>query len=97
MAWNQIARYLIRIKPGRRPHSRRGETVMKGKTYIFMSAPAMSLGSPTGWDWFSSTGEKPLFYLHHKIGFPSTLGDQSFFNVTICPSWYPSCAGPTKS
>jgi len=25
--------------------------------------------------------EKPSFYLYHKIGFPSTLGDQSFFNV----------------
>ena len=26
-------------------------------------------------------GEKPSFYLHHKVGFASTIGDQSFFNV----------------
>ena len=26
-------------------------------------------------------GDKPLFYLHHKIGFVSTIGDQSLFNV----------------
>jgi len=26
-------------------------------------------------------GEKPMFYLHHKIGFPSTVGDNSFFNI----------------
>ena len=28
-----------------------------------------------------NSGEKPSFYLHHKIGFASTIGDQSFFNV----------------
>ncbi|MFV1966785.1 MAG: hypothetical protein ACC628_15275 [Pirellulaceae bacterium] len=26
-------------------------------------------------------GEKPKFYLHHKIGFPSTVGGKRFFNV----------------
>ena len=26
-------------------------------------------------------GEKPTFYLHHKVGFPSTIGDMTFFNV----------------
>jgi hypothetical protein len=28
-----------------------------------------------------NSGEKPSFYLHHAIGFASTIGDQSFFNV----------------
>ena len=26
-------------------------------------------------------GEKPTFYLHHRIGFPSTVGGESFFNI----------------
>jgi len=26
-------------------------------------------------------GEKPSFYLHHKIGFVTTIGEQSYFNV----------------
>ena len=26
-------------------------------------------------------GEKPTFYLHHKVGFPSKIGETSFFNV----------------
>ena len=26
-------------------------------------------------------GDKPTFYLHHKVGFPSTMGEISFFNV----------------
>lgn len=26
-------------------------------------------------------GDKPTFYLHHKVGFPSTIGAMSFFNV----------------
>ena len=26
-------------------------------------------------------GDKPTFYLHHKVGFPSTIGEMSFFNV----------------
>jgi len=29
----------------------------------------------------NSGEEKPAFYLHHKIGFASTLGDQRFFHV----------------
>jgi hypothetical protein len=28
-----------------------------------------------------NSGEKPSFYLHHAIGFASTIGGQSFFNV----------------
>ncbi|MBC8876871.1 MAG: hypothetical protein H8E44_46175 [Planctomycetes bacterium] len=26
-------------------------------------------------------GDKPTFYLHHKIGFPSTVDDESFFSI----------------
>ena len=26
-------------------------------------------------------GDKPTFYLHHKVGFPSTIGETRFFNV----------------
>ena len=26
-------------------------------------------------------GDKPTFYLHHKVGFPSTIGEMGFFNV----------------
>ena len=26
-------------------------------------------------------GDKPTFYLHHKIGFPSKVGEHSFFNT----------------
>jgi hypothetical protein len=26
-------------------------------------------------------GDKPTFYLHHKIGFPSAIGESNFFNM----------------
>ena len=28
-----------------------------------------------------NAGDKPTFYLHHKVGFPTTIGKMSFFNV----------------
>ena len=56
--------------------------VMKGKTYYLHVGTGNVVGKS---NWMElvlvNPGEKPLFYLHHKIGFPSTLGDQSFFNV----------------
>lgn len=56
--------------------------VIDGKTYYLHVGTGNIVGES---NWMElvlvNQGEKPSFYLYHKIGFPSTIGDQSFFNV----------------
>ncbi len=40
-------------------------------------------------------GERPSFYLRHKTGFLSTLGDESFFNVANMSKELPQLRGST--
>ena len=37
--------------------------------------------------------EKPSFYMYHKIGFPSTIGDKCFFNVANVSKLIPQLRG----
>ena len=57
-------------------------TIIKGKQYYLHAGTGNIVGKS---NWMELVlvhpGEKPSFYLHHKIGFASTIGDQSFFNV----------------
>jgi len=57
-------------------------TNMKGKTY-YLHAGAGNIVGKSNWMELVLVhpGKKPSFYLHHKIGFASTIGDQGFFNI----------------
>jgi len=37
--------------------------------------------------------EKPMFYLHHHVGFASTIGDESFFNIAYMSKLIPQLRG----
>jgi hypothetical protein len=56
--------------------------VIKQKTYYLHVGTGNIVGQS---NWMElvlvNPGEKPTFYLHHKIGFPSTVGENSFFNI----------------
>jgi len=56
--------------------------VIKEKTYFLHVGTGNIVGQS---NWMElvlvNPGDKPTFYLHHKIGFPSTIGETSFFNV----------------
>jgi len=56
--------------------------VIREKTYYLHVGTGNIVGQS---DWMElvlvNPGDKPTFYLHHKVGFPSTIGEMSFFNV----------------
>ncbi len=56
--------------------------VIKEKTYYLHVGTGNVVGQS---NWMElvlvNPGEKPTFYLHHKIGFPCTVGENSFFNI----------------
>ena len=56
--------------------------VLQGKTYFLHVGTGNVVGQS---NWMElvlvNPGDKPTFYLHHKIGFPCTVGDKSFFNI----------------
>jgi len=56
--------------------------VIQEKTYFLHVGTGNVVGQS---NWMElvlvNPGDKPTFYLHHKIGFPSTVGDKSFFNI----------------
>ncbi|MHC4399547.1 MAG: hypothetical protein ACYTG0_07700 [Planctomycetota bacterium] len=58
-------------------------TIIDGKQYFLHAGTGNIVGQS---NWMELVlvhpGEKPSFYLHHKIGFTSTIGGQSFFSVT---------------
>ncbi len=53
-----------------------------GKTYYLHVGTGNIVGQS---NWMElvlvNQGEKPSFYLHHRVGFSTTLGDKNFFNV----------------
>ena len=55
---------------------------LDGKQYFLHAGTGNIVGKS---DWMELVlvhpGEKPLFYLHHKIGFVSVIGGQNYFNV----------------
>jgi hypothetical protein len=55
---------------------------IQGKQYYLHAGTGNIVGKS---NWIElvlvNSGEKPSFYLHHAIGFASTIGDQRFFNV----------------
>ncbi len=57
-------------------------TIINGKQYYLHAGTGNIVGKS---NWMEVVlvhpGEKPSFYLHHKIGFVSVLGEQSYFNV----------------
>ena len=56
--------------------------IIKEKTYYLHVGTGNIVGQS---NWMElalvNPGEKPMFYLHHKIGFPSKIGEDSFFNI----------------
>ena len=56
--------------------------ILDGKQYFLHAGTGNIVGKS---DWMELVlvhpGEKPLFYLHHKIGFVSVIGGQNYFNV----------------
>ncbi len=56
--------------------------VIQEKTYFLHVGTGNIVGQS---NWIElvlvNPGDKPTFYLHHKVGFPSTVGKTSFFNV----------------
>ena len=56
--------------------------VIKEKTYYLHVGTGNIVGQS---NWMElvlvNPGDKPTFYLHHKVGFPSTIGEMRFFNV----------------
>ncbi len=56
--------------------------IIKEKTYYLHVGTGNIVGQS---NWMElvlvNPGEKPTFYLHHKIGFPCTIGESSFFNI----------------
>ena len=56
--------------------------ILDGKQYYLHAGTGNIVGKS---DWMEMVlvhpGEKPLFYLHHKIGFASVIGGQNYFNV----------------
>ncbi len=56
--------------------------IIDGKTYYLHVGTGNIVGQS---NWMElvlvNQGEKPSFYLHHRVGFSSRLGDKSFFNV----------------
>jgi len=56
--------------------------IIKEKTYYLHVGTGNVVGKS---NWMElvlvNPGEKPTFYLHHKIGFPNTIGENSFFNI----------------
>ena len=58
------------------------QAVLDGKTYFLHAGTGNIVGQS---NWMELVlvhpGEKPSFYLHHKIGFACTIGETSFFNV----------------
>lgn len=55
---------------------------LEGKQYYLHAGTGNIVGKS---DWMELVlvhpGEKPAFYVHHKIGFVSVIGEQGFFNV----------------
>lgn len=55
---------------------------LDGKQYYLHAGTGNIVGKS---DWMELVlvhpGEKPTFYLHHKIGFVSSVGEQGYFNV----------------
>lgn len=55
---------------------------LDGKQYYLHAGTGNIVGKS---DWMELVlvhpGEKPSFYLHHKIGFVSVIGEQNYFNV----------------
>lgn len=55
---------------------------LDGKQYYLHAGTGNIVGKS---DWMELVlvhpGEKPSFYLHHKIGFVSVIGEQGYFNV----------------
>ena len=56
--------------------------VINEKTY-FLHVGAGNVVGKSNWMELVlvNPGDKPTFYLHHKIGFPSKVGEHSFFNT----------------
>jgi len=56
--------------------------IIKEKTYYLHVGTGNIVGQS---NWMElvlvNPGDKPTFYLHHKIGFPSKVGENSFFNI----------------
>ncbi len=56
--------------------------VIQEKTYFLHVGTGNIVGKS---NWMElvlvNPGDKPTFYLHHKVGFPSKIGKTSFFNV----------------
>jgi hypothetical protein len=61
-------------------------TIIDGKQYFLHAGTGNIVGKS---NWMElvlvHAGEKPSFYLHHKIGFVSRIGDQRFFNQASLP------------
>ncbi len=61
-------------------------TIMDGKPYFLHAGTGNIVGKS---NWMElvlvHAGKKPSFYLHHKIGFVSRIGDQRFFNTASLP------------
>lgn len=57
-------------------------TILDGKQY-FLHAGAGNIVGKSNWMELVLVhpGEKPLFYLHHKIGFAGVIGGKNYFNV----------------
>jgi hypothetical protein len=56
--------------------------VIQEKTYFLHVGTGNIVGQS---NWMElvlvNPGDKPTFYLHHKVGFPTTIGKMGFFNV----------------
>ena len=68
---------------------------LDGKQYYLHAGTGNIVGKS---DWMELVlvhpGEKPSFYLHHKIGFVSVIGEQGYFNVanlSVLPTQLRGC------
>ena len=68
--------------------------IIQDKTYFLHVGTGNIVGQS---NWMElvlvNSGEKPSFYLHHRIGFPSTVGDKSFFNAANTSLQIPQLRG----
>jgi hypothetical protein len=69
-------------------------TTIDNKQYYLHAGTGNIVGQS---DWMELVlvhpGEKPSFYLHHKIGFVSVIGEQSYFNVANLSVLMPQLRG----
>ncbi len=70
--------------------------VINDKTYYLHAGTGNIVGQS---NWMELVlvhpGEKPAFYLHHKIGFTCTIGEMNFFNVANMSIPIPQLRGST--